>query len=250
MKAKELVELAGDPRFISGIYNYCDRWCERCNFTSRCLVYEQLPESSKSDGPAMSDLNNAKFWEEMIGILKETGEMIEEFAAERGIDLNSVGAEAAVEEHKERRKSAREKKLTKTAGRYIQMAMEWLKSEDDDLMEAARFDEALRDALEVIRRYQFLPALKILYCFMRNDLGVEKDPIQNDSNGKAKVALIAIDRSIAAWGKLSLLLSEKAGGIMPILSHLEALRRHTEQTFPHARDFIRPGFDEVTEHVM
>jgi hypothetical protein len=85
---------------------------------------------------------------------------------------------------------------------------------------------------------------------MRNDLGVEKDPIQNDSNGKAKVALIAIDRSIAAWGKLSLLLSEKAGGIMPILSHLEALRRHTEQTFPHARDFIRPGFDEVTEHVM
>jgi hypothetical protein len=28
MKAKELVELAGDPRFISGIYNYCDRWCD------------------------------------------------------------------------------------------------------------------------------------------------------------------------------------------------------------------------------
>ena len=34
MKAKELVELAGEPRFISGIYNYCDSWCERCNFTS------------------------------------------------------------------------------------------------------------------------------------------------------------------------------------------------------------------------
>ncbi len=67
MKAKELVELAGDPRFISGIYNYCDRWCERCNFTSRCLTYEQLPESSKSDDPAASDLDNAKFWEEMIG---------------------------------------------------------------------------------------------------------------------------------------------------------------------------------------
>jgi len=57
IKAKELAELAGDPRFISGIYNYCDRWCERCNFTSRCLVYEQLPESSKSDDPAAHDLN-------------------------------------------------------------------------------------------------------------------------------------------------------------------------------------------------
>jgi hypothetical protein len=77
-----------------------------------------------------------------------------------------------------------------------------------------------------------------------------KDPIQNDSNGKAKVALIAIDRSIAAWGRLSLLLPEKAGGIMPTLSHLEALRRHTEQTFPHARDFIRPGFDEALNYLM
>ena len=55
MKAKEPVEFAGDPRFISGIYNYCDRWCERRHFTSRCLNYEQLPESSKSDDPAASD---------------------------------------------------------------------------------------------------------------------------------------------------------------------------------------------------
>src|SRR5215510_2137073 len=176
--------------------------------------------------------------------------MIEEFAAERGIDLKAIEDKAALEEHRERRKAAREKKLTKMAERYAHMAREWLKGEDDDLREAARFDEALQDALEVILWYQFMPAVKIARGFMRNELGVEEDPIQNDSNGSAKVALIAIDRSIAAWGRLSLLLPEKAGGIMPILSHLEALRRHTEQTFPQARDFIRPGFDEVTGHVM
>jgi hypothetical protein len=250
MKAKDLVELAGDPRFISGIYNYCDRWCERCNFTSRCLTYEQLPESSKSDDPAAHDLNNAEFWEELKGIFQQTREMIEMFAAERGIDLESIRDEAAIEEHRERRKSARENKLTRVAERYIHMAKEWLNREDDDLQEAARFDEALQDALEVIRWYQFMPAVKIARGFMRDDLGVEGDPIQNDSNGSIKVALIAIDRSIAAWGRLSSLLPEKAGGIMPILAHLEALRRHTEQAFPNARDFIRPGFDEVTEHVM
>jgi hypothetical protein len=250
MKAKELVELAGDPRFISGIYNYCDRWCERCNFTSRCLTYEQLPESSKSDDPAAHDLNNAKFWEELGEMFNETRQMIEEFAAERGIDLTSVEAEAAVEEHRERRKSARENKLTRMAERYIHIAKEWLEREDDDLEEAARFDEALQDALEVIRWHQFMPAVKIARGFMRTDLGVEEDPIQNDSNGSVKVALIAIDRSIAAWGRLSSLLPEKAGVILPMLAHLEALRRHTEQAFPNARDFIRPGFDEVTEHVM
>ena len=24
---------------IPGIYNYCDRWCERCKFTSQCLLF-------------------------------------------------------------------------------------------------------------------------------------------------------------------------------------------------------------------
>src|SRR5262245_22178318 len=120
MKAKELVELAGEPRFISGIYNYCDRWCERCNFTSRCLTYERLPESSKSDDLAAHDLNNAKFWEELRGIFNETREMIEEFAAERGIDLQSVESETVIEERRESRKSAREQRLTEMAEHYIQ----------------------------------------------------------------------------------------------------------------------------------
>lgn len=31
-------DLAEDPRFISGIYNFCDRWCERCSLAHRCLT--------------------------------------------------------------------------------------------------------------------------------------------------------------------------------------------------------------------
>ena len=38
-RRRSLKELACDPRFISGIHNYCDRWCERCPLTSRCLGY-------------------------------------------------------------------------------------------------------------------------------------------------------------------------------------------------------------------
>jgi hypothetical protein len=136
------------------------------------------------------------------------------------------------------------------AENYGRVAMEWFERENDDPEEAAQFDEALQDAIEVIRWYQFMPAAKIARGFMRNDLGVEGDPVQNDSNGSVKVALIAIDRSIAAWGRLKSFLPEKAGGVLPILARLETLRRHTEQEFPNARDFIRPGFDEVTGHVM
>ena len=37
MNKEEMLRNAEDPKYISGIYNYCDRWCERCRFTSRCL---------------------------------------------------------------------------------------------------------------------------------------------------------------------------------------------------------------------
>jgi len=39
MDKDRMDDLARDPRFIPGIYNYCDRWCERCAFTSRCMNY-------------------------------------------------------------------------------------------------------------------------------------------------------------------------------------------------------------------
>ena len=31
--------MAKNPDFIPGIYNYCDRWCERCAFTARCMNF-------------------------------------------------------------------------------------------------------------------------------------------------------------------------------------------------------------------
>lgn len=36
MKDRTL-KLVKEGNFIEGIYNYCDRWCEKCSFTARCL---------------------------------------------------------------------------------------------------------------------------------------------------------------------------------------------------------------------
>jgi hypothetical protein len=40
MGKSSLKNHAPNPDHIPGIYNYCDRWCERCQLTSRCLNYE------------------------------------------------------------------------------------------------------------------------------------------------------------------------------------------------------------------
>ena len=63
MDKEDLKRLAQDPNFISGIYNYCDRWCERCPFTARCMNFamgeEQFPNQAERD------ISNAAFWEKM-----------------------------------------------------------------------------------------------------------------------------------------------------------------------------------------
>ena len=56
MKAKRLKGLASNPRFISGVYNYCDRWCERCPLSNRCLTYAMQIEEGDLNDPALRDL--------------------------------------------------------------------------------------------------------------------------------------------------------------------------------------------------
>jgi hypothetical protein len=65
-----------------------------------------------------------------------------------------------------------------------------------------------------------------------------------DSDGSTKVALIGMDRSISAWGKLLKYFPDQKKSIMNIISHLERLRKRAEKEFPDARAFVRPGFDE------
>jgi hypothetical protein len=71
------------------------------------------------------------------------------------------------------------------------------------------------------------------------------DEFPKDSDGSAKVALIALDRSIAAWGEIRNLFPHRNNDILDILVHLEQLRRNAEKAFPEARAFIRPGFDKI-----
>lgn len=74
--------------YISGIYNYCDRWCDRCPFTSRCQNYAA---SEKTFGDQASrDLDNAAFWDRLTGVLERSLKLVEQPAADLGVDLSRV----------------------------------------------------------------------------------------------------------------------------------------------------------------
>lgn len=275
MNKDELKELAANPDFISGIYNYCDRWCERCTFTSRCFLYATEKADAELDDPEVRDINNAKFWRKMETIFRETRALIEEWAAEAGVDLQAAEANA---EHAEAKREEKEHELSVASQEYAEMVQGWFRDQfaveqnvHDDATgktQNAEDDIDISDAVEVIRWYQFFIAAKTYRAVM--DLEDQKDIDQStlshdiftdeelddedvwlrasieDSDGSAKIALIAIDRSSNAWRAMLGWMPEKKDSIEPILTRLEHLRQGLEKTCPRARDFIRPGFDETT----
>ena len=111
-----------------------------------------------------------------------------------------------------------------------------------------------QDAFEVIRWYQFFIATKVFRSLLGSDdevrgiypddLGEGINPAQTDANGSAKIALIAIDRSVSAWRVIQSCVPAKQKSIAPLIAVLENVRSGIEAALPLARDFIRPGFDE------
>jgi hypothetical protein len=241
MRRRTLTDLANNPDLISGIYNYCDRWCERCPLTSRCLVY--ATEQEDNDSPESHDLRNEVFWQKLGANFPETRELIIEWANEAGFDLN--GHSDDDDTRHPRRQLVDNHPLTKAGKKYANTASDWFRELDQTI--DSENSERLEDAREVIQWYQYQIAVKTIRALSGRkeefEEAQELGALPKDSDGSAKVALIAVDRSIAAWRLMQLSLPERAASIVPMFLQLERLRNRLERAFPEARSFIRPGFD-------
>jgi hypothetical protein len=232
-------ELARNEGNIAGIYNYCDRWCERCTFTSKCLNYASSKDAPDSDGPELFDYLHTVFEATML--------MLEEMMEEAGLDPEEIKKMEPPEEP-----DPKDHPLYKKVHELSFSMHKWLEAvkpgspsveklvilPDDELQ-----DKRFKDALEVIYFYNFFISAKIYRALIPRD-DYEADEIQTDSKGSAKIALIAVDRLIAAWSLLMEKMTDHEDEILKFLINLADVRKHTELAFPMARKFVRPGFDD------
>jgi len=248
MKRDRLKKLASDERFISGIYNYCDRWCERCPQTSRCLNFA-MSEEELSD-PEARDIQNDAFWKTLSGVFEETLELLRESAKEWGIDLETLDSKGDLESMKAKDAAVKNHVLSRAAKRYSGWVEDWFKERETlffEMAAAAREGVSLEEAVEVIRWYQYFICAKVMRALHGKSEEEEEgcDEFPSDSDGSAKIALIAIDRSIGAWAVIQHYLTDDDKEVIDFIAFLDSLRQAMEETFPKARSFIRPGFDEI-----
>jgi hypothetical protein len=262
MNKKQRAKPAKQSRYISGIYNYCDRWCERCAFTSRCRNFTLTGRRFKD--PASRDINNKLFWKKIGETFQEVIVMLEKEAKKRGIDLTDIDVEAAAAEERNRRERAGKHECAQDAKAYAEKVRVWFKAakgllreKEDELNAQARLGiplPALKgkavgigDAIEIISFYQHQIWVKLMRALGSEEREAEfpADGFPRDADGSAKVALIGMDRSISAWGRLLKQFPEQEKEILAVLALLARLRKRTEAVFPAARTFIRPGLDQA-----
>ena len=254
-------------RFIPDIFNYCDYWCERCAFTRRCRNFQMGEDLKRADrdenpAPAEHDAANAAFWTALAEQLNRpkgdwTGAEAEDFAPEPAPDWN--------EREESRREAVQQHPLARMAMDYMQAVSQWLedaqpdlKAVADELVQAARGpvpndveDDALEigDMIEVVTWYHTLIPPKLSRALdgrlealeSGNGKSEELPEIRlSDANGSGRVALLAIERSIAAWVRLRIIVPTQEDAILKMLVALDRLRAGIHLALPGAQDFRLP----------
>ncbi len=255
MNKGDLKKIVDRPKMISGIYNYCDRWCERCSFTNRCVTFA-LEQKALADPE--KDLANEVFWGKLSEMFEITMEMILEDAEDLGIDLDDVDSEEIDTAYEKIEELTENHYCIKLGKDYSDGVKKWFDEAEKLLAQKAEAfadndrigiegneAEELNEVIEVISWYQYQIHIKIRRGLHgKFDEYTEDEDFPKDSDGSVKVALIGMDRSTAAWGKILAIFPEKEDEILELLVVLERLRRFTEKEFPDARDFKRIGFDD------
>jgi hypothetical protein len=183
----------------------------------------------------------------LTGIFAETKQMLIEKAEDLGIDPFAISDEEFAEIRRREKEFVDGDELSQLADRYWRSAEEILEGDlpcDEDLM---------ADVLPVLEWYLFFIPVKIkcgLNSLLDDDGFEDEDQLtdpQSYANGTVKIGLIAIERLLCAWNQLA-----EAGfsdRVWAVIELLETIKVKLEKRFPLARDFIRPGFDEI-EMVM
>lgn len=262
--------------FIDGVYNYCDRWCERCPLTARCRVYAFEEEQKRTDD------FNAAFWkmfEDFAYPLLEEMLTDEESGDERYLpqldewDRDEYKRDLRpFEDIRERNPAVR------LADDYGMTVHDWIKQHTDleailsdrSHSKSASLDEIRReDALEIVSWYALQIGVKLARSLSGSDRLDEDtcyDEEDNDRDlaiadsteetreamidvskmerdGSAKVSLTGIERSLGAWTILRDHYPLHEETILGFQKTLARLRRHIDQHIPGARTFSRPGFE-------
>lgn len=225
--------------FIVGIFNYCDRWCETCAFTSRCRLFADVARLEAKLDPGLKEVVEAPPLPEdlpqpMPHWMAEMIQDMNDAANEPDAATDTLGARPAPPpEHRT---------IEARADNYCTRTHAWLRARPH-----SESSPDPREPLSVINWFHMQILVKIHRALSGLAEGMWDDDWPRDCDGSAKVALLGIERSHAAWLDLVDRRTVTPAQAAPFIEDLAWLSEALEGVFPNARTFVRPGLDEPDE---
>jgi hypothetical protein len=212
--------------FIVGIFNYCDRWCERCPLTNRCRLFADMAEIDFEQGngpltePRMAR-ERRRLAAQMIELHSEAVELGEKARPKADEPLGHLppGLESQLEPDPE----------VVANGAALRGKMRKLQ---------LSANPAVRLAGETIQYFSLFVPMKMMRALAqvaRNGPGEQ----QSDANGSGKAALLALERMEAAWRTLIDTHHYWAKEAAPFLAEIARMQRNLGRARPNARAGVR-----------
>jgi hypothetical protein len=232
--------------FIVGIFNYCDRWCETCAFTSRCRLFADVAEMDARHDPNLKEVVEAPPLPEEVRVPSgvEAPPLPSQWMKDLIQEMNEAADDPTLAVDPPPQPPPAHLLIEARADDYFTRAHGWLRERSIVMNDPA-------DPIAVINWFH----LQIVVKVHRAIRGLAEDGPRfrdwpPDHDGSAKVALLGIERSHAAW-----LIAIERGAVTraeaePFVSDLVWLGDALEGVFPNARAFVRPGLDEPEEVSM
>lgn len=245
--------------FIPGIYNYCDRWCEKCTQQTHCISFvvgKKLNEYDQLDLLGRKQKKKGNLWETLKKLFDSTLEALNMIAEERGISLGDIFEAENVNEglwdetYQTPLVGTKEYKLVEQSD-IVRMSILYEKAGDECITRilqtfctdkdpgfGSEWDEAWDQIIWDLNlvKSKMRQALTRKYCSGKRKRAEEY-------NGLAKMALLVIDRNLEAWQVVGRFYPDCRKEIGELKIVLEQLRGDIEEKFPNARNFLRFGFE-------
>jgi hypothetical protein len=227
---------AAASQFIPGIYNYCDAWCARCRFQSRCRVFhdqERYQAALEVLEPPLAP-----------GDDDEAGREWQAFLEPGDREPTSAEIAAAIEEHARLDADLMRDPVVTSAIEYSEIVL-GVQAGLDPLVESAG-DQVIDTALDTIGRLGVAIGAKVRRASLGRLSAQSEDDVElEDANRTAKLVRLLIRESRDAWRAL-MVPGHAIGDGVParMIARLDAIDEAMATRFPTAMDFVRPGLDE------
>jgi hypothetical protein len=254
---------------VAGVYNYCDHWCERCTFQSRCRVFEDVRRTTEAiargqdpdtiphtcdDEEVLDSSIPPRQREEFLRLVAEANAAC--MAAE-------VPDDAVMRAERQADAIRNQHPLYREAREYADVA-HGVATVLRPLLEA-RADPLASASLEAIERFDYLIAVKtrraldglpILTAAAQAgvDLASAREALEHDdwcefskedADCTAKLVRLVVQESRDAWDFLRTMEGAPANGVPALMvDRLMRLDAHLARVFPDAMRAVRIGIDQ------